>query len=290
MRYETNAFFSDELSRHKPLWADVDATLIKVDPGRPVEGRLAGDRHHVVVHLRLGNSIASSNFSQYIGTLRSGDVTFFPANLHALLVLAPHSGVDAVVLSVSTRLSSRSGLGDGLELPATPFSCGRDKFLRHSAETLLLYTDGDEGESRRAAAEAVALAAMHHVGYLWRKTPFAFERNCGANEPPSHHRYSAVLQYIEANLDSPITIGELASIVGLSSCYFCRDFKESFDVTPHRFLLERRISRARELLMGSQRSITEVAVEVGIPNSSYFASVFKRLVGVPPRIYRQNGK
>jgi AraC family transcriptional regulator len=97
-----------------------------------------------------------------------------------------------------------------------------------------------------------------------------------------------VLRHIDSNLDSDISVDALALIAGLSRHYFVRAFKSVAGTTPHQYVLERRIERAKTLLTDSGLSITQIAIEVGFANSSYFASMFKRIVGVAPTVYRSS--
>jgi len=94
------------------------------------------------------------------------------------------------------------------------------------------------------------------------------------------------INYIEANFDKPVTLAELAKASHLSASRLAHVFKEQMGVTLIDYVTEVRIERAKELLLGTDRSCTEICFEVGYNNQSYFTRTFKALVGMTPRQFR----
>ena len=72
----------------------------------------------------------------------------------------------------------------------------------------------------------------------------------------------------------------------MSAFHFARLFKQSTGVPPHRYLVERRIARAKELLTTDHLSVAEIARAVGFRTASHFATVFHRAAGMTPTAYR----
>jgi AraC family transcriptional regulator len=95
-----------------------------------------------------------------------------------------------------------------------------------------------------------------------------------------------VREYIESHLDQKIRIESLADTVGLSMFHFARAFKQSEGVTPHDYLVRRRVKRAMELVAGTDLPLSEIAVTVGFSDQSHCARRFREIVGVCPRDYR----
>ena len=93
--------------------------------------------------------------------------------------------------------------------------------------------------------------------------------------------------FIEENLDQKISIAQLAAIVHLSQFHFARAFKESVGTTPYRYLVQRRIERAKTLLKVTRLSVLEISIRVGYINLSHFTKQFRRYVGVTPTAYRK---
>ena len=86
-----------------------------------------------------------------------------------------------------------------------------------------------------------------------------------------------------------ITLRDWAGSTGWNPAYFCRLFKLETAYRPMKWLEERRMEIARELLLGGDLSIAHVAESVGYPDSFYFSQVFKKHFGKPPLQYRKSG-
>lgn len=98
----------------------------------------------------------------------------------------------------------------------------------------------------------------------------------------------AVCQYIEDNRAEEISLAELAGLARLSPAYFSRAFKQSLGVPPHRYQLERRIDRAKELLADRQRPVVEIALACGFGYSSNFTAAFRKITGTTPTAFRRS--
>lgn len=103
-------------------------------------------------------------------------------------------------------------------------------------------------------------------------------------------RQKKILDYIDANYASPLTLDELSSVLYLSKEQFCRFFKENFRDTPINFLKKYRIHRSVELLLTTDKKITDIAYEVGFDSSNYFTIVFKSVLNLSPRNFRKEQK
>jgi AraC family transcriptional regulator len=99
-------------------------------------------------------------------------------------------------------------------------------------------------------------------------------------------RLNRVLEYIEANLDREIALAALAQTAGMSTHYFSELFKQSVHLSPHQYVLRRRVARARNLLNDSRVTVLEAAVRSGFSDQSHFTKIFRRIVGVTPTGYR----
>ncbi len=97
----------------------------------------------------------------------------------------------------------------------------------------------------------------------------------------------AVASYIEENLSKQICLGSLAERARLSRHHFCRAFRQSFGVPPHRYHVERRIDQAKLLLADRAMSITDVGLTLGYSQTSSFSVAFRKLTGRSPSEYRR---
>jgi len=95
-----------------------------------------------------------------------------------------------------------------------------------------------------------------------------------------------LVDYIEAHLDQPITLGELALRCNLSEYHFARMFRSSFGLPPHQYLLARRLHRACQLLQLGVMPLGEIALLCGFASASHFSNRFRQALGATPGEYR----
>jgi AraC family transcriptional regulator len=106
----------------------------------------------------------------------------------------------------------------------------------------------------------------------------------------SSRRLRRATDYIEAHLDEDLSLLTLATEAGLSAVHFAREFKRLTGSAPHRYVLGRRLERARTQLARGDRSITEVALTVGFSSQSHLTTAFRRVYGTTPAAYRNERK
>ena len=87
----------------------------------------------------------------------------------------------------------------------------------------------------------------------------------------------------------PLDVDELAGIACVSRAHFIRTFKATFGETPHRYLQRRRVERAMYLLRSSDRTVTDVCMEVGFSSLGTFSRTFRDIVGETPSQFRVRG-
>jgi AraC family transcriptional regulator len=101
------------------------------------------------------------------------------------------------------------------------------------------------------------------------------------------YRLKRVLDHIGDNLAEDLNLSQLAAVAGMSPHYFAELFKKSTGHAPHRYVLLQRIKRAKQGLWDTRRSVLEVGLDVGFPNPSHFARVFRKFVGASPSQFQK---
>src|SRR5260221_14640165 len=96
-----------------------------------------------------------------------------------------------------------------------------------------------------------------------------------------------VCAHVDGHLSESIDLVTLASVAGVSVFHFARQFKQSAGATPHHYIVRRRIERARELLVGTDLSLSEIAFTTGFADQSHFARHFRQTTGTTPREFRR---
>ena len=89
-------------------------------------------------------------------------------------------------------------------------------------------------------------------------------------------------------LDEKVPLQELAQACRLSVSYFARAFRISTGLPPHRWLLHRRVERAKDLLAGTGLSLSEIALSCGFADQSHFTRIFCQMVGATPAAWRRD--
>jgi AraC family transcriptional regulator len=97
-----------------------------------------------------------------------------------------------------------------------------------------------------------------------------------------------VIDYIHEHLDQDLSLNRMAAIVQMSPTYFASLFKRSTGLSPYQYVVPQRINRAKMLLLTSNRSIANIATQVGFYDQSYLTRHMQRLLGVTPKQLRRH--
>jgi len=130
-----------------------------------------------------------------------------------------------------------------------------------------------------ALANALAVYLVKRYA-VWRVTPTFYKGGLSA------YRLKRVLDYISDNLESDISLSDLATVAGMSPHYFSELFKQSIGRSPHNYVLLQRVEWAKQLLRDPKRSILEAGLDVGFQNPSRFARMFRKIEGTSPSRFR----
>jgi AraC-like DNA-binding protein len=102
----------------------------------------------------------------------------------------------------------------------------------------------------------------------------------------SNRRLLRARDAMDRTYAEPLDVSTLASVAHVSEAHFIRTFRATFGETPHRYLQRRRVERAMFLLRESDRSVTEICLDVGFSSLGTFSRTFSEIVGEPPSAYR----
>jgi AraC family transcriptional regulator len=107
--------------------------------------------------------------------------------------------------------------------------------------------------------------------------------NLRRRRPPTRGTLAVWQQRVVATyIEEHLALHVLAKLVHLSAYYFCRAFKQSFGIPPHRYHINRRIDRAKTLLANPGPSVTDIALELGFSETSSFSAAFRHTTGTTP--------
>lgn len=140
------------------------------------------------------------------------------------------------------------------------------------------------GSGGRVYIDSVATALAVHVLRSYGGDR-RVERRLGGLTPAQVRR---VTEYVAAHLADNVGLTELAQVAGLSPHHFGGAFKAATGVSPHQYVIERRIERAQELLRDRELSLAHVAAAVGFSSQSHLTTNFQRVTGTTPARFRRS--
>jgi AraC-like DNA-binding protein/mannose-6-phosphate isomerase-like protein (cupin superfamily) len=109
----------------------------------------------------------------------------------------------------------------------------------------------------------------------------------GARPVQGKRAVDAALTHLQAHFHEPLPMADLARATGCSRARLFQLFKENTGLTPNDYLQRLRVNKARDLLVHSTRSITDVAFATGFSSSQYFSKVFRKYDGTTPTVARE---
>ncbi|MGF6573816.1 AraC family transcriptional regulator [Paraburkholderia sp. GAS333] len=166
---------------------------------------------------------------------------------------------------------------------ATPL-VREDPVLGHFAQILALTLEGP-GKASPLFVEQLGTAIATYVVDQYAGPSGAPTRS---KRRLSRAQEARAKEMLLAEADGNISIEEIAAACNLSRSYFISAFRETTHCTPHQWLIQQRIARARGLLVSSDASLAEIAVACGFSDQSHFSRMFSQIVGVPPGTWRRS--
>ena len=163
----------------------------------------------------------------------------------------------------------------------------QDKHLQALIQALLIEAESG-GPNGKLYADALSTAlATHFVNHYSMGIALDFPGDMDIER----QRLGQVIDYVEAYLTEDLSLDDLALVSGFSKFHFSRLFKQAFGLTPHRYLMRRRVERAAIVLRKSSKqeflTIAQVAHQFSFADQSHFTRMFKQVKGVTPKQFLQ---
>lgn len=134
---------------------------------------------------------------------------------------------------------------------------------------------------------AAKTSAVRLATFLANKVP-ADVRPAPARGGLAPWQKRKVHAYIEEGLEGTLLVEELAGLVSLSPSYFCRAFKESFGIPPHAYIIRMRVERARNLMLTTSESLSQIALACGLVDQAHLCKCFRQAMGTTPGAWRRS--
>lgn len=219
-------------------------------------------------------------------TIRPREFFILPA--HEGMDWLRHGSSDMLMLYLRQELIdelARAASSQAQDSVALELSLGsNDPFMEQIALSLLQAVQAPETGVSNLYVDGLVNALILHL--LQRQTgSVAKADSMLVADTPALRRLP---EYIEAHLGENLDIASLAREAGLSPQALTRSFREVFGLTIHQYVLTRRLERAKHLLLATDTSVVNIALETGFSSQSHLSTVFRRLVGATPGQFRQS--
>lgn len=277
-----------------------DVAILKESGGfgwNGVYAALTQERPHVAVHraipdIWLASTLTgvdlgrSSGGSRKHGTLPGGLTSILPPDESVRdeigqPVTAMHVFLRANVLR---EVADEMFPGHRADRAVLPVFATRDPVLALFIDAIRMSLNEPAG-SNTLKIEYLQRAMAAHL--LQHHSADGHVQHRSTREGLSPRQLRRVSNYIDENLDAPLQLNELAAVAGVSRTQFIRRFATSTRMTPHRYVVEARIRKAKTLLSDRRLPLTDVAYMCGFSSHAHFSTVFRRLTGVSPATWRQ---
>lgn len=174
--------------------------------------------------------------------------------------------------------------GDASAAQVVPRFAVTDPLLEQLALAIISALHDGTAEDRLYVETMARMIAIHLAReHSTRSRP----RSAPAADALSRRRLRHLVDYIETHLGDELSLEAMAAEVGLNPFYLSRVFKAALGQSPHQYVLERRMERARTLLRETATPIAEIALSTGFSSQSHLSNWFRRRVGVSPAAYRR---
>ena len=277
------------LSKQLKVFGAIEVAHLRLLPGEVETPPFKG--HLVNVHLGAPHRLVQRrNDHTHEGLKTTGAVDIVTAGMPGYWRMETASEDMSMLLEdrFIQRVAVEAG-ADPDKIEVVPFFSAPDPHVERIGLSLLseMETGGLGGELfAESLANVLALHLLRHHSSLGAGSGRKAEHEGGF----SKRALGRATDYINDNLSQKLTLTEIAGAAHLSPYYLARLFKAAIGLSPHQYVIRRRVERAKTLLVGTDLPIVDVAGAVGFANQSHLAFHLRRLLGVSPKALRQNSR
>lgn len=261
----------------------------RIRSSRPMRGRsLAVPQEeafsfHVPLSVPFFSNLWTAGRRREVPDLRLGDAQLIDLRDNPVVSLdTPFDSLRFYIPQIALdEMANEAGIRRVKGLYAPNFG-GRDLVMFGLAQALAgAMEQPDDGTAM--FSDYIALTFFAHIVRVYGSLPIKRFAHGGLAPWQLRRAY----EFIDANLGADPSISEVADQCGLSSSYFSRAFKRESGFSPHRWLMKRRVERAKELLRDAGQQLADIAQICGFVDQSHFARVFSKSEGCSPGRWRR---
>lgn len=184
--------------------------------------------------------------------------------------------------SLVLRAADESRASTGRSVEVIEGCVSSDPVVKNVGLALLAELESEALGGRLYAESLANILAVHLLRHYTTSGGSAYKFKGGL----SGRKLRRVLALIADSYESDLSLAELAQEAGMSTFHFAREFKRTTGTTPHQYLINFRVERAKSLLTESEIPLVEVSSRSGFSHQSHFTRLFRKFTGMTPQSYR----
>ena len=217
--------------------------------------------------------------------VQKGDSIFVPAGQPSYW--RQHEGDICCPLHVCLKPELIEQVAEASEIDAQRINLvncfGKQDLQLHHVAMLLLAELQSGGIMGRLYVESLTQVLVIH---LLRHYSTVTQTITSGNRSLTNSQLQQAIDYIHIHLNRDLSLAELAGIVNISPTYFASLFKQAMGISPHQYVIQQRVERAKMMLKRTDLAIADIALQVGFSSQSHLTQQFKRLTGLTPKQVR----
>jgi len=259
-------------------WQSVQAQYCQVPAGRTKVPR--SEFHRVSLHFGTAVNASCRCDGRVMHRVQSqGDADVIPAGLEGEWEDDASCTILRMYIARHLVREAADTMGcDGDRIDLAPRFQLRDRRIEYIGWALKEELSADTASAPSFAeglARALAARIVHNASVSRTEDP-------AKKQVLSPRQLRGLQDFIEGNIGTSLTLKTLAAVVGMSISHLSTLFRQTTGMSLHQYVIKQRIERAKQLLIYSQISVSEVALEVGFANQSHLSRSMRRVMGVSP--------
>lgn len=284
-----DTFPDDSLSSESTLILGTETIQIEHLEFPPGESDFHAEAAHTLfvnLTLRPQPYLQKQDGKIHTGLYRHGDMLITPANTPLFVRWEGEENCLKIQLSASflKRVAEETLGKDGDHLTLVPTFQSRQQQLEAISTLLLAEVQQRQpsgGLYLDSLANVLAVQLLQNYGAISAPLP-----SYDGGLPT--YQLNQILDYIDAGLAEDIKLADLAGLLNMSPFHFGRMFKQSIGLSPHQYLIQQRVERAKTLLKQADRAIIDIALDCGFSSHSHLTKKFRQITGMTPKAFRSS--
>jgi AraC family transcriptional regulator len=233
-----------------------------------------------------GRLTQKSDDHLYESTVQKGDSLFVPAGQPSYW-RCPESETSQAELHIHLQPELVGQVAEASKINIEQFTLvnrfGQQDLQLHQVAMLLLAEMQSGGIMGRLYVESLTQVLVIHLLRHYS----AFTRTITSqNRSLTRTQLQQAIDYIQTHLNRDLSLAELASVISISPTYFASLFKQAMGISPHQYVIQQRVERAKLMLLRTDLAIADIALQVGFSSQSHLTQQFKRATGLTPKQVR----